>query len=532
MIKILIVDDEPFIRQGLQILIPWEQYGFEIAGEASNGKEAIELLNKQEFDLVFTDIKMPEMDGLELIEYTWNSISREPRFVILSGYSDFEYAKKAIKFNVADYVLKPVQKEELVRVLEDYKEQYMKQVESQKKLEFSEKAVFDRHLTNLITGKFNEESYHYTIEYLLDAPTLRYISIEFDIHEEDFYIQNMDEKLKAQRILYDKLKGILGKNWYHAYYNTLGNENEYSVGLIYVKKLAELMNLSEKGYIGYLHKELSKALSYKIIFCIGQKVDSINQISESYKSATIAKTFQRFVKEKDIAYYDEIIDRIQTNKNPLNKDLMNELIKYIEENEAEAIETCIDKIYMSFRDLVTEPQIIKINLDYLLYNLINLVKEMDPDFDQDEIYKLISQGGFEQIAVRGSAKHFKKFALEFSNYLSQLRQHALGGVLTEIEKEITENYMDNLSLKSLSEKYYINSAYLGQIFKKQYGVPFKDYLNSYRLDRAAELLLRTDEKIYHIAAAVGFNNTDYFISKFVQIKGITPLQYRKQFLKK
>lgn len=143
---------------------------------------------------------------------------------------------------------------------------------------------------------------------------------------------------------------------------------------------------------------------------------------------------------------------------------------------------------------------------------------------------MISQGGYEQIAIRGSVTHFKEFAREFSDYLHELRQHAFGGVLTEIEKEITEHYMDNLSLKFLSEKYFINSAYLGQIFKRQFGSPFKDYLNNYRIDRAAELLIRSDEKIYLIAEGVGFNNTDYFISKFVQLKGITPLQYRKQFL--
>jgi two-component system response regulator YesN len=171
-------------------------------------------------------------------------------------------------------------------------------------------------------------------------------------------------------------------------------------------------------------------------------------------------------------------------------------------------------------------------LDYLLFNLISLAKDLDADFDQEEIYRMISQGGYEQIAVRGSVKHFKDFALEFSGYLLEIRQHALGGVLTEIEKEITEHYMDNLSLKSLSEKYYINSAYLGQIFKRQFGNSFKDYLNNYRIDRATELLIRSDEKVYLIASEVGFNNTDYFISKFVQIKGITPLQYRKQFLNK
>ncbi|HBI73269.1 MAG TPA: two-component system response regulator, partial [Lachnospiraceae bacterium] len=247
--------------------------------------------------------------------------------------------------------------------------------------------------------------------------------------------------------------------------------------------------------------------------------------------AHIAKSFQLFSDKKDIAYYDEIEGSLNPGKYPFDKVIMDDLIRAIEENDTKAIDHKIKVIYNHFKELVSEPEIIKINLDYLRFNLINLAKELNPEFDQAEVYRIINQGSYHQIAVRGSVKHFKNFALEFSDYLNQLRQYALGGVLTEIEKEITENYRDNLSLKYLSEKYYINSAYLGQIFKKQYGISFKDYLNNYRIDRAAELLIRTDDKVYMIANAVGFNNTDYFISKFVQLKGVTPLQYRKQVLK-
>ena len=120
MIKVMIADDEPFIRQGLKILINWEQYGFEICGEAANGKEALELMEREEYDLVITDIKMPGMNGLELIEHTWEKVSRHTRFIILSGFYEFEYARKAIKYGVVDYVLKPVQMEELIRALENY----------------------------------------------------------------------------------------------------------------------------------------------------------------------------------------------------------------------------------------------------------------------------------------------------------------------------------------------------------------------------------------------------------------------------
>nr|WP_206762716.1 response regulator [Mobilitalea sibirica] len=529
----MIVDDEPFIRQGLKILINWEQYGFSVCGEASNGEEALSLMKINEYDLIITDIKMPQMNGIELITYTCENISKNIRFIILSGFYEFEYAKKAIKYDVVDYVLKPVQKDELIRVLEDYKVQYFRQVEHQKKLEFSEKFVFDRYLSGLITGVYDNSAITYVEQYLADIINVRYINLEYDPTEEEYRLLSQENKLLAQRLLYNSLKDYLGDYWYHAYMETGGSDSGYSVGFIYVKKLAEESEATEKEYIYKLYKSLKKILSYKVIFYIGQKVDTIEQITESYKSATIAKTFQRFSKEKDIAYYDEIEGLVNPSiKHSVDKELLDDLIRAMEENDIDSINQRIDIIYEHFKELVTEPDFIKINLDYLLFNLINLAKELDPDFDQEELYKIISQGGYNQIAVRGSVKHFKEFAHEFSNYLSLLRQHAFGGVLADVEREITEHYMDNLSLKSLSEKYYINSAYLGQIFKKQYGISFKDYLNKYRIDRAAEVLIRSDEKIYLVAAAVGFNNTDYFISKFVQIKGITPLQYRKKFLTK
>lgn len=530
MIKVMIADDEPFIRQGLKILINWEQYGFEICGEAANGKEALELMEREEYDLVITDIKMPGMNGLELIEHTWEKVSRHTRFIILSGFYEFEYARKAIKYGVVDYVLKPVQMEELIRALENYKEQYFKQIAERKHLEYSEKIIFDRNLSYLISDRFDNESLEYVTRYLPDSSNLRYISIEYEPSEPEFQALTKEEKIKARSGLYDALRAFLGEYWYHAYMEAHPFEEIYGVGFLFIKRFAEEAGMNEKAYIQKLYCRLAEGCLYKIRLYIGQRVEDIGKLSETYKSATIARTFQLFSKEKDIAFYDEIGRNLRTSRYPVDKEMMDELIRAIEENDRGAIEQRIDEVYGHFKELATEPDIIKINLDYLLFNLISIAKELDPDFDQEEIYRMISQGGYEQIAIRGSVTHFKEFAREFSDYLHELRQHAFGGVLTEIEKEITEHYMDNLSLKFLSEKYFINSAYLGQIFKRQFGSPFKDYLNNYRIDRAAELLIRSDEKIYLIAEGVGFNNTDYFISKFVQLKGITPLQYRKQFL--
>ncbi len=526
MINVLIVDDEPFIRQGLQILIDWEQHGFCICKEASNGKEAFELIKENHFDLIITDIKMPEMSGIDLIEYTFNNISKEIHFILLSGYYEFEFAKKAIKYEVVDYILKPVQKDELIHSLDDFKLRYKKKKEEKEKNDFTNKLVFDSYINQLLVGKQEEEALAYVDKYLMDNKDIRYIIIE------PFMADELNEKdINTTNLIYDSLKELLGESYYHAILHENKEEEESSIGFIYAKKFADMVGMSEKEYISNLYDEISKLFAVRLILYIGQRVEHISMLSESYKSATIAKGLKQVSKANSITYYEEM-DKEQLNNHNciIDKEILDGLIKAIEEYDTNIIDEKIETVYNYLKELVVEPNIINMNMNYLLFNMIILAKELKPDVNEEEVFNMLLQQGYKPMSVRGSLKHFKKFILEFSIYLRQLRQYAFGGVLTQIDKEIEEHYMDNLSLKDLSKKYYINSAYLGQIFKKQYGIAFKDYLNNYRIERAAELLIRVDVKIYEIAEAVGFNSTDYFISKFVEVKGITPLQYRKQYV--
>ena len=125
--------------------------------------------------------------------------------------------------------------------------------------------------------------------------------------------------------------------------------------------------------------------------------------------------------------------------------------------------------------------------------------------------------------------HMVHFALEYAEYLAQLRKNiSRGGVLGDIEKEIRENYAENLTLRELSKKYYVNSAYLGQIFRKKFGQSFKEYLNNYRMEQAVQRLLYTSDKIYQIAMDVGYKDCDYFINRFIAAKGCTPAKFRRQ----
>lgn len=155
MLKVLLVDDEPFIMQGLKVIIDWENEGFEIAGTASNGKEALQFLENENVDLVIADIRMPEMTGLELLETLRKDKKSDVYFVILSGYADFSYAQQAMQNDCTDYILKPVDKEMLLKVLNKVlvlKNEKNKIDEDNKKMK---QAYLARHLISLIQGKYD-----------------------------------------------------------------------------------------------------------------------------------------------------------------------------------------------------------------------------------------------------------------------------------------------------------------------------------------------------------------------------------------
>ena len=173
-------------------------------------------------------------------------------------------------------------------------------------------------------------------------------------------------------------------------------------------------------------------------------------------------------------------------------------------------------------------EIMNLNINYFLFQLIHQATEQDNGVNQEEILHIISEGSVEEGIMRGSKAHLVRFACEYGDYLAQLRKNVSRGILGDIEREVREHYAENLTLKELSEKYYVNSAYLGQIFRKKYGQSFKDYLNNYRLEQAASMLLRTDDKIYQIAEAVGYHDLDYFVNRFIAAKGCTPAKFRKQ----
>lgn len=525
MIKVLLVDDEPFILQGLKVLIDWEGLGCEIVSTASNGKEAFEYIESNEVDILITDIKMPEMNGIELLKSIRESGNSELDVIILSGYKDFEYAMQGMKYGCAGYVLKPVEKEEISVLIKKLAEKKSESILEILEKENMESAYLARNVIAVLFGKYDEKNVSYVKDKMKLSDEIRFASIEF-INPAGLDELDESELRQTHRDLHKLCEGLLKEDANHVIFDTSADQNSHEIGLILCDYMFKEKKATEEEYLLYLRDEIYSRFKLPIRILAGKKVNGIANLSKSYSTVRILKSFEGFRPKKDIYFYE---DEAQVNQGGavLCKQYIDELIRAIELNSHKDITFRVSELFKEMRRLGIASETIKLNMDYLLFGLIHLATSQDDQINQEEILQYISESTFHEGVLRGSSEHLSAFAIEYAEYLTQLRKNVSGSILDEIEEEIKKNYMTNISLRELSKKLYINSSYLGQVFKKKYGMSFKDYLTVYRINEAALLLVETDEKITKIAEMVGYKDNDYFVRKFIEIKGCTPSKYRK-----
>ncbi|WP_342554283.1 response regulator transcription factor [Paenibacillus sp. FSL R7-0652] len=518
MINVLIVDDEPFIRQGLLLLIDWNALGFQICGQASNGVQALECIRKVQPDLVISDIKMPEMDGMQLAKIIYEQYGGEMKMVLLSGFYEFEYAKQAIKYQVNDYILKPIVKDELLQVLEAFRASFLERTEEKRHQEKQEQIVMVQHVQSILLGSADEETLAHVRTQYGDAAKFRCLMIETESGRE----QQADWCLHVEASMNQNHAGTVLKSF-------TGEKNR--ILHIVTDLLLKQEALSLEQYVTRLYAELSGIQSAAVAIYAGKEVSRLEELHESYYSCSRIKSL-RFFSAYGPIYYYEHMDTTVFNNQPAGreKQLFDGLIQAIEEQRIGDIHSHAQAIFQFFLEQRIEPGIVGIHLHYLAYTLLGLVNSDHAQRNPDEewLQSTFLQENYAMLSMEENIENLCEFSYKCADKLKEQQKWNAMGVLARVEAYIHEHYTENISLKLLGEHFYMNSAYLGQIFKKHYGISFSDYLNQIRIEEAARLLRRTDYRVYEIAAMVGYRDSDYFINRFEKVRGETPAQYRKR----
>jgi two-component system response regulator YesN len=543
MLKIFLAEDEVVVRETIKRMIPWEELGFELVGEAADGEMALPLLLRQQPDLLITDIKMPFMDGLTLARLAKKEIPGL-KVVILSGYDDFNYAKQAIGIGVEDYLLKPITKNALIERLSEIRSRYEHEKTQkeyyekfQREMQAYEKNSSRDFFEALVGGSMDMMEVYKRAEKLgLDIVAEAYNVLIFTM--------NCDEDFSGQRDEYSSWEAEsleLLENFFAGHSSAmLFRSNIFSYGVL-LKGQRETIEENTRACVDEIRKILSRQDGRREWFlAVGQSVERLSQIQKSYHKASRAFS-QRYLYDENILYYDEM----ETMEHPGGQ-AETEDNAYLQKVDVNALNPAILQKFLSnglqeetenfvkdyFYAIGQEPMESLVFRNYVILNVrfsvISFIKGLGCDTNEMEsadTEEVLAESGKNMESAIAYAKKMISQAIEIRDQNSGNKNRS---ILKTAVDFIDSHYMDEeISLNTVANVANVSSNHFSALFSQNMGQTFIEYLTSLRMNKAKELLRCTGMRSSEIAGEIGYKDAHYFSYLFKKTQGMTPSDYRK-----
>ena len=543
MLKIFLAEDEVVVRETIKRMIPWEELGFELVGEAADGEMALPLLIRQQPDLLITDIKMPFMDGLTLARLAKKEIPGL-KVVILSGYDDFNYAKQAIGIGVEDYLLKPITKNALIERLSEIRSRYEHEKTQkeyyekfQREMQAYEKNSSRDFFEALVGGSMDMMEVYKRAEKLgLDIVAEAYNVLIFTM--------NCDEDFFGQRDEYSSWEAEsleLLENFFAGHSSAmLFRSNIFSYGVL-LKGQRETIEENTRACVDEIRKILSRQDGRREWFlAVGQSVERLSQIQKSYHTASRAFS-QRYLYDENILYYDEM----ETMEHPGGQ-AETEDNAYLQKVDVNALNPAILQKFLSnglqeetenfvkdyFYAIGQEPMESLVFRNYVILNVrfsvISFIKGLGCDTNEMEsadTEEVLAESGKNMESAIAYAKKMISQAIEIRDQNSGNKNRS---ILKTAVDFIDSHYMDEeISLNTVANVANVSSNHFSALFSQNMGQTFIEYLTTLRMNKAKELLRCTGMRSSEIAGEIGYKDAHYFSYLFKKTQGMTPSDYRK-----
>ena len=543
MLKIFLAEDEVVVRETIKRMIPWEELGFELVGEAADGEMALPLLLRQQPDLLITDIKMPFMDGLTLARLAKKEIPGL-KVVILSGYDDFNYAKQAIGIGVEDYLLKPITKNALIERLSEIRSRYEHEKTQkeyyekfQREMQAYEKNSSRDFFEALVGGSMDMMEVYKRAEKLgLDIVAEAYNVLIFTM--------NCDEDFSGQRDEYSSWEAEsleLLENFFAGHSSAmLFRSNIFSYGVL-LKGQRETIEENTRASVDEIRKILSRQDGRREWFlAVGQSVERLSQIQKSYHTASRAFS-QRYLYDENILYYDEM----ETMEHPGGQ-AETEDNAYLQKVDVNALNPAILQKFLSnglqeetenfvkdyFYAIGQEPMESLVFRNYVILNVrfsvISFIKGLGCDTNEMEsadTEEVLAESGKNMESAIAYAKKMISQAIEIRDQNSGNKNRS---ILKTVVDFIDSHYMDEeISLNTVANVANVSSNHFSALFSQNMGQTFIEYLTTLRMNKAKELLRCTGMRSSEIAGEIGYKDAHYFSYLFKKTQGMTPSDYRK-----
>jgi two-component system response regulator YesN len=529
MYKLLLVDDEEEVRKGIVKKINWQEYGFEISGEAENGREALDLAEKLNPDLVLTDIKMPFMNGLELAEVLKKSCPTT-KVIIITGFDDFDYARKAIGLNVIEYILKPVSSQDLITLLKKVKIQLDEEFSQKENINNLQNHYFnslpilrEKLLTSLITGQLKKDellakakSYNIDIEGNLFLISVIHIDKRSEILFEKRELLNL--------ALMDSLTEAFAKNQRASIFI----HNERVIIISVFDDATDDIAMHDTGIaLEETRICVEKYLKITITAGIGTFCRDITQIVSSYQNAMAALDY-RFVLGNNRIICIEDLEPQAANKiifTETNEHDLNTCIKV--GNEKNLLDT-IDGLFSDIIETKASYKDYQVYLLEMLTTIVKTAKQLDVDMIHlfGENYNIFSEL-YKHNDIKDVKRWLYHICTTVMKHISNDRLDSTKSLMEQAKVFAQEHYRESdITINMVCKNLHISSTYFSALFKKETKMTFMSYLFQIRMDAAKDLLKNTNLKAFEISEKVGYSEPNYFSYCFKKQFGVSPSEYR------
>jgi len=530
-IGVVVVDDEPLEINLIKKCIDWKIFNMEIVGEAQNAISGLELVERLSPDILFTDINMPIIDGIKFSEMVIQKRFKT-KIVILSGYDDFKYAQKGIKIGVSDFLLKPINNDEVFKTASKLKSIIDYERESSNEYDLLKRQLSDnlpyikeKFLIELLSGNFENEKIINKALFL--GLRSKYQSVQvaaIEINSSSIDDDNADtgiyfiRNIKIMNMIKDFFSG---NEFIYIFYDTLNR--------IIILNNNENIDILEKCET--LKTKIVDNTKYSVSIGLGGIKRHVCEIHTSYKEALDALKYRVTVGNNVVILYDRInMSNSNNNKHDVNE-LNEKMSFYIKSGLYDKAVFLVDKYFENvdlkcknnLKDIrIIAMNIISINFKTLIGIGIN---------NTDEIYN--SQiASFNQILLLDTLPDIIKFLHEILfksiKIINDQQTSKIDDVIIKAKKYIDDNLQNNeLSLSLIAKHLYLNPSYLSRMFKKEIGISFIEYVTKVRMEKAIELLKKGDMKAFEIADSIGISDSNYFSTCFKKYTGLSISEYKK-----
>lgn len=530
MIKVFLVEDEFIIREGIKNNIDWTSRGYEFCGEAGDGELAFPMIQKLKPDIVITDIKMPFMDGLELSKLIKKELP-ETEIIILSGHEEFEYAKEAIRIGVAEYLLKPINGEDLLKEIDEVASKIIErrkesEIKKQYLQEMQENILKERKVLfqDLVSGsKSLSELLEMAGRLGIDLSAMCYNIVLFKVqsahHAYNEYSNSLIEIEKRLNQINNKAVLIFDRNL-------------EGKALLFKADSKEVLESIQSDYLSCMEDIFGEYDHVYYFGGIGEPVNRLSELPDSFERAGRAFAHRYLMKDSCILNCKDLEQALYPEKEDFNisnvdtKQIDRRKIKgFLKLGEPEEVTYFVEEF---FRDL--GPNAMKSNIfrQYITMDayfcVIDFLVELK--IPKEEIEPLDITSG-----VLQSKESSMAYVVRIIKKALELREQASLNRYDDIVKEVMEYIQDNyadedISLNLLASHVNFSPNHLSMIFSQQTGQTFIKYLTDFRMNKAKELLRCTSKRSSVISTEVGYKDPHYFSYLFKKTQGMTPTQYR------